>query len=90
MATNFYDRHLPDYGDLDNDTTNCPGFRFGVRENDGGIGIYMGPVNDDFDGDTFWRAFLNVEEATELVNALQLAIERSRPKKQSRNRVKEL
>ena len=70
MASNFYDKHLPDYEDLDNTTKNHPGYQFGVRENDGGIGIYMGPVNDDFDGDTFYRAFLNVAEAEELSNAL--------------------
>jgi hypothetical protein len=80
MASNFYDKHLPDYGDLDNDTGECPGFRFGIRENDGGIGIDMGPVNDNIDGDTFYRAFLNVEEAEEFVSALKRAIERARPK----------
>ena len=30
----------------------------------------MGPVNDDFDGETFYRAFLNIEEAEELVSAI--------------------
>lgn len=82
MASNFYDKNLPDYGDLDNGTGTCPGFRFGVRENDGGIGIDMGPVKDNVDGDTFYRGFLNVEEAEELVAAFQRAIERARPKLQ--------
>jgi hypothetical protein len=80
MASNFYDKHLPDYGDLDNTTGKCPGFRFGVRENDGGVGIDMGPINDDYDGDTFYRAFLNVQEAEEFVSSFQQAIERARQK----------
>jgi hypothetical protein len=80
MASNFYDKHLPDYGDLDNQTGNCPGFAFGVRENDGGIGLYVGPIADGFDGDTFYRAFLNPDEADELAYALKQAIERARSK----------
>ena len=78
MASNFYDKHLPDYGDLDNATQNHPGFTFGIRENDAGVGIYMGPVADDFDGNSYYRAFLNPEEAEELVAALQEAIRRAR------------
>ncbi len=80
MASNFYDKDLPDYGDLDNQTGHCPGYKLGVRENDGGIGIYMGPVNDDPDGDSFYSAFLNMDEAEELVAAFQEAIDRARPK----------
>jgi len=80
MASNFYDYHLPDYCDLDNKTGQCPGFRFGIRENDGGIGIDMGPVKDDVDSDTFYRAFFNVQEAEELVTALREAIQRARQK----------
>jgi hypothetical protein len=80
MATSFYDKHLPDYCDLDNETKTSPGFRFGIRENDGGIAIDMGPINDNIDGDTFHRGFLNVQEAEELVIALEQAIDRARPK----------
>ncbi len=80
MASNFYDKRIPDYGDLDNKTKTCPGFRFGVRENDGGIGIYMGPANDDVDDDTYYKGFLNLREAEELVEAFEEAIERARPK----------
>ena len=54
MASKFYDKHLPDYCDLDNKTRNCPGFRLGVCENDGGIKIDMGPITDDVDGKTFY------------------------------------
>lgn len=81
MASNFYDKHLPDYTDLDNETGSAPGYCFGIRENDGGIGIYMGPINDDPDGDTFYSAFLNVSEAEELLTCLQRAIDRAVPKK---------
>jgi hypothetical protein len=80
MATSFYDKHLPDYGALDDKTGQWRGFRFGVRENDGGIGIDMGPIGDNVDDPTYYRAFLNVAEAEELVAAFQEAIERARSK----------
>jgi len=81
MASNFYDRILPDYGDLDNETGRCPGFTLGVRENDGGIGLYMGPSKEDPDHGSYYNAFLNPAEAEELVSALQQAISRARTKK---------
>jgi len=94
MASYFYDKHLPNYGDLNNTTGKCPGFRFGVRENDGGVGIYMGPINDNFDGDTFYRAFLNVQEAEEFVSSFQQAIKCARPKTEGKTshprRIKEI
>jgi len=80
MASNFYDEHLPDYCDLDNTTDSCPGFRFSICENDGGIGIDMGPITDDIDGKTFYRAFLTVAETEELVTSFQNAIDRARNK----------
>jgi hypothetical protein len=80
MASQFYDKHLPDYGDLDNGTGKCPGFTFGVLENDGGVGLYMGLVDEDYDGTTFYRAFLNVGEAEKLKDALEEAIERAKGK----------
>jgi ArsR family metal-binding transcriptional regulator len=93
MASNFYDKHLPDYVDLDNVTKTAPGYRFGIRENDGGIGVYMGPISDNPDGKTFYSAFLNVNEAKELLSSLQEAIDRAEPKNTRRilhrNRVKE-
>lgn len=93
MASNFYDKHLPDYGDLDNVTETAPGFRFGIRENDGAIGIYMGPITDDLDGDSYYRAFLNLNEARELLWCLQEAIDRAATKNAARlahkNRVKD-
>ena len=49
MASNFYDKHLPDYTDLDNETGGCPGFRLCINENDGGIGISMQPISDSLD-----------------------------------------
>lgn len=80
MASNFYDKNLPDYTDLHNDSGKCLGFRFGVRENDGGIGLDMGPATDNVDGEGFYRGFLNVVEAEELVFAIQQAIARARLK----------
>ncbi|MGD1046913.1 MAG: hypothetical protein ABR936_16535 [Bacteroidota bacterium] len=80
MASLFYSKHLPDYGDLDNSTGTCPGYLFLIRENDGGIGISMGPINEDPDGDTHYGAFLNLEEAKELVRGFQEAIRRAEPK----------
>ena len=84
MASIFYDKHLPDYGDLDNKTGTRPGFRFGIRENDGGIGIFMGPINDDPDSDRYYNGFLNVNEAEDLMNCLQDAINRATPKNRNR------
>ena len=80
MASNFYHYILPDYGDLDNDTGRCPGYFFGIRENDGGIGLYMYPADAPGDNEQEYAAFLNIEEARELLCALQQAIDRASPK----------
>lgn len=80
MASLFYSKHLPDYGDLDNKTGQCHGYLFLIRENDGGIGISMGPINDDPDGETHYAAFLNIDEAQEMLDSLQGAINSAAPK----------
>ena len=80
MASIIYDKIVPDYRDLDNRTGNNPGFNFAVRENDGGVGLHIVPVNDQLDGDTSYNGFLNPDEAEELVFALQQAITRARSK----------
>jgi hypothetical protein len=60
MASGFYDQHLPHYGDLDNVSGTCSGFRFVILEHDGGVGIEMWPA--DADGNTIsYSVFLNVE-----------------------------
>jgi len=80
MASSFYHYVLPDYGDLDNVTKDCPGFVFGVRENDGGIGLYMYPADTPGDNDQEYAAFLNIDEAKNLMSALEKAIDRAAPK----------
>ena len=80
MASLFYNKRFPDYGDLDNDTKGRPGYSFVILENDGGIGVHMGPVKDDYDGETFYRGFLNVSEAEELRDSLDEAISRAKGK----------
>jgi hypothetical protein len=50
--------------------------RRGRQAHDGGVGLYMGPIGDDPDDDTYYSVFLNVEEASELVRSLEQAIGR--------------
>ncbi len=40
-----YNKHLPDYGNLDNETGSAPEYLFGIRENDGGVGIRQSQRN---------------------------------------------
>jgi hypothetical protein len=84
MAMNFYHHTLPDYRDLDNQTGQCPGFFFGVRENEGGIGLYMYPANTSGDDEREYAVFLNIDEARYLLDALQRAIDRAAPKNKPR------
>jgi hypothetical protein len=77
MASNFYHKIAPHYGDLDNDTGECAGFILGVQENDGGIGVYMYPANSKGDGPDKYSIFLNVEEARDFTYALEKATERA-------------
>ena len=80
MASNFYHYQLPDYGDLDNETAQCPGYVFGIRENDGGVGLYMYPAGTPGDNEQEYSAFLNIDEARALLSGLQGAIDRAAPK----------
>ncbi len=80
MASNMYDKLLPDYGDPDNKTGTAPGYRVYVLENDGGVSIQMLEANKDLVSDMGHAVFMNVEEARELVGALQNAIDRAAPK----------
>ena len=93
MASNFYHYILPDYRDFDNNTGNHPGFVFGVRENDGGIGLYMYPANTPGDNEQEYSVFLNVKEAKELMDSLKQAIDRANSKfdgkKGHKDRIKE-
>lgn len=76
----MYGKLLPDYGDLDNKTKTAPGYRVYILENDGGISLQMQHADTNpVTGETS-SVFLNVEEAREMIEALQEAIDRAEPK----------
>jgi hypothetical protein len=80
MSSIFYSKRLPDYGDLDNDTGQRPGYRVYILENDGGIALQMihaskGPVTEEGSA-----VFFNVDEAQEMLEKLGEAIKRARLK----------
>jgi len=81
MASLMYAKLLPDYGDLDNKTGTCPGYRVYILENDGGVSLQMMHPSEDPSSGKSESVFLNVEEAEELLNGLQEAIDRAKPKK---------
>jgi hypothetical protein len=81
MGLNFsYDQVLPDYGDINNDTGDCPGYRVAVSEVDAGVVLEMEMLRPA-DGSLI-GAFFNIEEANELVVALQESIARAERKDQ--------
>jgi hypothetical protein len=80
MASCFYDEHVMDYGDLENVTGRCPGYRLRVLENDGGISVQMGPIKNDPDDQSYYRGFMDILEATELWRSLDTAIMRAESK----------
>ena len=80
MASKFYGKHLPDYGDLDNITGTAPGYRVYILENDGGICLQMLHADEDPVTGVGAAVFLNTEEARELMGSLLQAIERAEPK----------
>ncbi len=81
MASKMYGKLLPDYGDLDNKTGSAPGYRVYILENDGGISLQMLHADEDPIRGTGSSVFLNVEEAREMIEALQEGIDRAEPKK---------
>lgn len=80
MASKFYGKLLPDYGDLDNQTGTAPGYRVYVLENDGGISLQMVHADKDPVFEVGSSVFLNVDEAKEMIEALQEAVDRAEPK----------
>jgi hypothetical protein len=76
--TIFYSKLLPDYGDLDNDTGQRPGYRVYIREREGGIGLQMVHANRDPITEEGSAVFLNVDEAQEMLQDLEEAIKRAR------------
>ena len=77
MASCMYSKLLPDYSDLDNDSGERPGFRLFIIENDGGISIQMQNAKDQIESDTTNSVFMTVNEAKELLNGLNEAINRA-------------
>ena len=80
MGVKFYGKLLPDYGDLDNKTGTSPGYRVYILENDGGISLQMLHASEDPIRAKGSAVFLNVDEAHEMLVALEEAIARARPK----------
>ena len=82
MASMFHKENYRDYLDLKNETGRCPGFELGIRENDGGIGIWMDPLpgHKTTPHGTSWDVFLSVEEAKRLLENLQAAIDQAASK----------
>ena len=80
MGSCMYGKLLPDNGDLDNQTVNCPGYRVYVCENDGGVEVSMIHASQDPVTTPGSQVFMNVEEAEELVRGLEAAIARAKPK----------
>lgn len=77
----MYSKHLPDLGDLDNETGVCPGYRVYILENDGGIALQMMDSDENPVTGKANSVFLNIEEAEELISGLKDAIQRAKPKK---------
>jgi hypothetical protein len=80
MTSPFYGKLLPDYTDLDNESGQTPGYRVYIRENDGGIGLEMMHASKDPVTGEGSAVFPNVDEAQEMLQALEAAIARARAK----------
>lgn len=88
MASHFYSKNVPDYGDLDNQTGTRPPLLVEIVENDGGVGLLI--YDDRLGSGKASGVFFNVEEAKDLLASLREAIERAEPKNaRHENRVKE-
>jgi len=80
MASIMYGKLLPDYGDLDNGSGDCPGYRLYILENDGGIALELMNANEESSTGKANSVFLNVSEAEELIEGIQEAINRAKSK----------
>ena len=82
MASNFYSKVLPDYEDLENVTGERPGFELDITEQDGGIGLLMHPAPGTKGGGVGKaQVYMTLNEARELIQGLQGAIERAELKR---------
>ena len=77
MASKMYGKLLPDYGDLDNKTKTCPGYRLFVLENDGGVSVQLIHADENPSTARGHSVFLNVKEARELIAGLEEAVGRA-------------
>ncbi|HEY2091277.1 MAG TPA: hypothetical protein VGJ81_05280 [Thermoanaerobaculia bacterium] len=75
MASKFYEKIAANYQGFAQ-----PGVVVHVVENDGGIGLEMAAENDWPQPKNGLSAFFNVDEARELVSAIESAIRRAEPK----------
>lgn len=80
MGSCMYSKLLPDNGDLDNQTGNCPGYRVYVCENDGGVELSMVHASQDPCTNPGSQVFMNVDEAKVFVRGVEAAIARAEPK----------
>ncbi len=87
MASNKYQEDLPDYRDLENQSGRRPGYTLMILENDGGVGIHMWPVNEDYDKtDGLHAVYLSAEQAEKLLQGLTAATEQARYKEEKSRR----
>lgn len=75
MASKFYEKIVANYTGFEQ-----PGIVVYVVENDGGVGVEMAAEDDPGRSKNGLFAFFNVEEARELVSAIEEAIRRAEPK----------
>lgn len=80
MASITYKKLLPDYGDLDNGTGKCPGYRVYISEKDGSIGLAIQHASEDSGRGKASEVFLNTGEAQELLDGLKNAIDKAKLK----------
>ena len=85
-----YSKKLPDYKDLDNNSGNCFGYKIYILEKDGGISVQIQNAGEPSEqSETVKAVFMNVEEAEELRDCLQEAIDKAKRKKEIIQNVEE-
>lgn len=86
-----YNKILPDYTDLDNNSGAKPGYKVSVLEKDGGVSVQLQNSDDESDEKTLKAVFMNVTEANEFMAGIKNAIDRANQKNANhRNRAREI
>lgn len=86
-----YNKILPDYTDLDNNSGAKPGYKVSVLEKDGGVSVQLQNSDDKSDEKTLKAVFMNVTEANEFMAGIKNAIDRANQKNANhRNRAREI